>query len=188
MPSDLAQQLQKLRQQRGWTQAAAAEKIQIRQSYLSKLENGRYLPSPQVLQQIADAYQLPLCELQPELVTSQAHLRTASSNYWPTLLLMLLAGSLFVSGRLALWYPEQFYTYQAEPDLPIYRVTAEYLGEKFSEHGKNTVNEYRLIGERKVARPENIRFQISALLLLPFAAIAGWWQQRKTLRAVHTSS
>lgn len=186
MSSALAQRLQKLRQQRGWTQAAAAEKIQIQQSYLSKLENGRYLPSPTVLQQIAEAYQVPLAELQPELLINTAPLGNQPSHSWSILLLLLLAGCLFASGRLALWYPEQFYTYQAESNQAIYRVTPKYLGEKFSEQGKHGVSHYRLIGERKVSRPENNWLQSCGLLLLPFAAFAGWWQQRKRSQATQS--
>ena len=44
------------REQSGWTQPEAAAKIGIEQSYLSKLENGRSIPSADVYQRVCEAY------------------------------------------------------------------------------------------------------------------------------------
>jgi transcriptional regulator with XRE-family HTH domain len=48
-----------LRQRRtelGWTQPEAAARVQIEQSYLSKLENGKSIPSGDVYHRLVDAY------------------------------------------------------------------------------------------------------------------------------------
>lgn len=48
--------LKQLREKRQWTQPVAAEKIGIEQSYLSKLESGKSVPSDEVYQKLTDAY------------------------------------------------------------------------------------------------------------------------------------
>ena len=50
--------LKSRRTELGWTQPEAAAKVRIEQSYLSKLENGRSIPSEEVYQRIAAAYGL----------------------------------------------------------------------------------------------------------------------------------
>ena len=55
------------RDARGWTQPTAAEKIGIEQSYLSKLENNRSLPSNDVLQRILDVFAIDVGALVDDL-------------------------------------------------------------------------------------------------------------------------
>lgn len=55
---DFGEKLKSLRNQRGWTQPEAAEQVGIEQSYLSKLENGKSLPSPEVFDRILETYEL----------------------------------------------------------------------------------------------------------------------------------
>lgn len=46
------------RKKRGWTQKEAAEKIGISRSYFSDIENGRTLPSGEILFNINDEFQI----------------------------------------------------------------------------------------------------------------------------------
>ncbi|MEK4023501.1 helix-turn-helix domain-containing protein [Sporosarcina sp. FSL W7-1283] len=50
--------LREERKKRGWTQKKAAEKIGISRSYFSDIENGRTLPSGEILFNINDEFQI----------------------------------------------------------------------------------------------------------------------------------
>ena len=55
----LAQMTRTLREERGWTQAALAAKVQVTQSYIAKLETGvRTSVSLTVLQRLAKVFQV----------------------------------------------------------------------------------------------------------------------------------
>lgn len=45
--------LRSLREKAGWTQPEAAEKIEIEQSYLSKLETGKCFPSEDIFSKLS---------------------------------------------------------------------------------------------------------------------------------------
>lgn len=51
------------RENAGWTQPEAAAKIDIEQSYLSKLETGKSYPSEDVFNKLSDAYNLNINEM-----------------------------------------------------------------------------------------------------------------------------
>jgi transcriptional regulator with XRE-family HTH domain len=83
--------LKSRRTELGWTQPEAAAKVRIEQSYLSKLENGRSIPSEEVYQRIAAAYGLDteamVVSLYPaeldrlrEIEAVRKHLLTAAQN------------------------------------------------------------------------------------------------------------
>ena len=55
--------LKQQRDQRGWTQPVAAEKIGIEQSYLSKLETSKASPSEEMFERLATAYEFTMDEL-----------------------------------------------------------------------------------------------------------------------------
>ncbi len=55
--------LKNQRDDRGWTQPVAAEKIGIEQSYLSKLETGKATPSEEMFERLAQAYEFDLDKL-----------------------------------------------------------------------------------------------------------------------------
>ena len=74
---DFGDKLKTLRHQRGWTQPEAAEQVGIEQSYLSKLENGKSLPSPDMFDRILETFELDEAELMSGLSTkSCAQLKT----------------------------------------------------------------------------------------------------------------
>ena len=50
--------LKKLRTERGWTQPEAASRAGIEQSYLSKLENGKSIPSSDIYKKLVDIYDI----------------------------------------------------------------------------------------------------------------------------------
>ncbi|WP_256729588.1 MULTISPECIES: helix-turn-helix domain-containing protein [unclassified Pseudoalteromonas] len=52
----LGKELKRLRSDKKWTQAFAAREIGIQQSYLSKLENGQFIPSPEVIEKLKRCY------------------------------------------------------------------------------------------------------------------------------------
>jgi len=96
--------LRTLRLARGLTQPALAEKADIEQSYLSKLENGRSRPSDEVLTRLAQAL-----ETSPETLQGNGD-ETGVHRAWlwraslaAALLVALLTG--FLIGRTTAIYP-----------------------------------------------------------------------------------
>jgi transcriptional regulator with XRE-family HTH domain len=59
----LGEQFKKLRTEKGLSQPELAELAGIEQSYLSKLENDKSLPSSEVLRKLLSAFNLTLAEL-----------------------------------------------------------------------------------------------------------------------------
>lgn len=59
------------RERKGWTQPEAAQKIQIEQSYLSKLETGKSVPSEDVYQRLLAIYDLDSASLFQTLSPSE---------------------------------------------------------------------------------------------------------------------
>lgn len=55
--------LRNCREQQKWTQPEAAQKINIEQSYLSKLETGKSYPSEEVFNKLVTAYKIDINEL-----------------------------------------------------------------------------------------------------------------------------
>lgn len=96
--------LRTLRLARGLTQPALAEKADIEQSYLSKLENGRSRPSDEVLTRLAQAL-----EIAPETLLSNGddhdpvHVWLWRASIAATIVIVLLAG--FFIGRATAIYP-----------------------------------------------------------------------------------
>lgn len=57
---NFGERLKQLRQQREWSQPELAEAIAMEQSYLSKLENSKSIPSPEMLERILAAFDLQI--------------------------------------------------------------------------------------------------------------------------------
>ena len=160
---ELAGKLILLRKQQGWTQEQAAKIIDIQQSYLSKLENGHFSPSDDVLAKICAAYK----------VKKEALLKSAKSLHEQqqkrTLIvisfLSLFAMTLILSGTLNLFFPQLFYTYKTTPITAVqiphnYHLTQEYLGDKYVKKIAGIDYKFELIAQRNVPRYEN-RWQIA---------------------------
>ena len=58
----LGEKLRHLRQARNWTQPELADAIGIEQSYLSKLENGKYVPSADIFHRVLEVFGLSVGE------------------------------------------------------------------------------------------------------------------------------
>ncbi len=61
------EKVKQLRQERDWTQPDLAERLGIEQSWLSKIENDKSVPSSDLLNSIAETFELSLDELLQEL-------------------------------------------------------------------------------------------------------------------------
>ena len=57
---DLARQVLHLRLKRGWTQQELADRVGTKQANISRLENAKLNPSVEMLQKIADAFEVEL--------------------------------------------------------------------------------------------------------------------------------
>lgn len=57
------EKLRRLRQERNWTQPDLAEMLKVEQSWLSKIENDKSIPSSELLEKIADSFAISLPEL-----------------------------------------------------------------------------------------------------------------------------
>ena len=165
-----AHQLQKLRKEKGWTQAIAAREIGIQQSYLSKLENGKLLPSEDVYEKIAQAYGIDKAtfkQANEHVIGNLGFLKLDFISF----LSLSIATVLFLCGYLELFFSQRFYTYQFVLPKEVFNdvtqgfyVTQEYLGERFVHASEKVV--YELVGERVVARKENHWLYLIAVLVL----------------------
>ncbi len=162
----LAEKLIQLRKQHGWTQAVAAREIDIQQSYLSKLENGRFIPSDEVIDKLCKAYQVPKTELVTAIPSEQP-----VAKYW---IFGVLAGLiLLISGYFGLVYNQTYYTYRATPvsdsesvDAGLsFHLTDQYNGERYVTTFDGVTYDYELIAERDVLRKENRWLMTSGLIL-----------------------
>jgi len=170
----LEEKLVSLRKQQDWTQATAAKKIDIQQSYLSKLENGRHYPSPEVIDKLCSAYNINSEDL---LATQTTKSKTKQNIV--LVVLFSISISIFLSGYLALFFPQTYYTYKAvtvensENSLLLkIQLTDQYLGERYLTNIAGHDYEYQLIAQKEVSRIEN-RWLIAlgaltTLLLLGF--------------------
>lgn len=174
---ELAQQLMQLRKAKGWTQAYAASQIGIQQSYLSKLENGKFIPSDEVIAQISEAYQISKAQLSANHHTARRMPILAAA-------LVLIALLSFLTAHFQLAFQQTYYTYEFNLSSPRfsdiekgYQVTQTYFGEKFIS--QDDAIEYVLIGERNISRQENNwLYALSVVsLVLGFVMMLRVWRQ-----------
>jgi transcriptional regulator with XRE-family HTH domain len=127
----LGEKLKSLRKTKNWTQPQLAEAIGIEQSYLSKLENGKSIPSADIYQLILTTFEVDTQELLrdidqsviyrqlrqiPEVanyltLSKQANSKSkkiwlVTSSFWVVVGLVLL-----LAGQTALLFPEKLYNY-----------------------------------------------------------------------------
>ncbi len=168
----LANKLIQLRTKHNWTQANAAKTIDIQQSYLSKLENGHYVPSQDVIIKLCKAYKVKADELLPK---SQKQFSILPSFF------VILAFSLIISGYFSLFFPSNYYTYKSTPvtkidssiNQPNFHLTDQYLGEHYLQEVSGNKYKFSLVAQRNISRKEN-RWLISLgsiILLLSITVI-----------------
>ena len=108
--------LRGLRDKQKWTQPEAANKIDIEQSYLSKLETGKSYPSEDIFDRLVNIYQVDIQEMHQKVssteldklkeikqvrgvILSNAQARNSSNQRWLVMGLMML---VFGAGAFAL--------------------------------------------------------------------------------------
>ena len=127
---DFGDRLKELRQEKSLTQPELAEVMGIEQSYLSKLENGKSLPSNDMLQRILDAFSLEVGELVDgldqgvrnqlrriplvgEYLNRQKQLMIGNRRRWllASALLVSVGAALIYAGDAHLFFPDVEYQY-----------------------------------------------------------------------------
>lgn len=175
---DLAEKLVQLRKGLGWTQAIAAKKITIQQSYLSKLESGQYLPSEEVINKICLAYEVKTEELLP------SPKKKKNNDYiW---IISSVIGLIFILvGYFSLVFPQTYYTYKVKSVDVLsskqhinYHLSDHYQGEKYRQTFDDVKYEYSLVAQRDISRAEN-RWLIACGCLLIFLPVTMTFYQRK---------
>jgi transcriptional regulator with XRE-family HTH domain len=108
--------LRNLRDKQHWTQPEAAKKIDIEQSYLSKLETGKSYPSEDIFDRLVEIYDIDVRDLHQKIVSSELEklkeikqvrnvilshdqAKTSSNQRWLVMGLVML---VFGAGALAL--------------------------------------------------------------------------------------
>lgn len=170
-------ELKRLRTNKKWTQAFAAREIGIQQSYLSKLENGQFIPSPEVIEKLKLCY---------DEVCFNNYLPTTPSTNVPLKKLPILSFVLFIIGLIVwlcatyeIFYSETYFTYQAKQgEFLAFNVSQQYQGERFIE-GDVT---YQIVGERQVSRIENRFLIVGSVVCILLSIVAGVFSQRYKFR------
>ena len=129
---NFGEKLKQLRQQRELSQPDLAEAAQIEQSYLSKLENSRSLPSPDVLNRLMVALNVTMEDLLDGIDDEETRLKLSSipqvgahiqmtattqlerQRKWlfTSLLLMAVGMSVLFAGAAALIFPDINFKYE----------------------------------------------------------------------------
>lgn len=130
---DFGEKIKSLRQERSWTQPQLAQEMGMEQSYLSKLENGKSIPSPdtfslfmRVFEQRADEL---LSDVSPRFVRDKlAHIPAVASvinsrnsnvffqaKRWllASAALCVLGTGLFFGAHYGWLFPERVYNYRS---------------------------------------------------------------------------
>ena len=135
----LGDKIKQLRQEREWHQPELAEKLGIEQSYLSKLENGKSLPSKEVFERLLQVFDQPLCELLSGIEEKYLHkemrvipqvaqflklqVKQNSKNKQRWFLAAsascVLGISLVMSGFLLMTFPDKRYEYVSAEIVPL---------------------------------------------------------------------
>ena len=121
------------RENAGWTQPEAASKIAIEQSYLSKLENDKAVPSAEIFDRLMQAYQFTVKQISEqvtsteleklkdivlvrEFIVTSKKADNANRKKWLLAgLFMLMLGSLIFSAGIAMKeYYNETYIYESQ--------------------------------------------------------------------------
>lgn len=168
----LGMELKRLRSDKKWTQAFAAREIGIQQSYLSKLENGQFIPSPEVLEKLSSCYGISFNEYLPA-----SPIKAAQTPKLAIMcsLMFILAITVWLCAHYEIFYPETYFTYQAKlDDFLAFNVSQQYQGERFIE-GDVT---YQIVGERQVSRIENRILVVASVVCILISIVSALFTQR----------
>ncbi|MDE3272679.1 helix-turn-helix domain-containing protein [Pseudoalteromonas sp. G4] len=185
----LGEKLKQLRQEKGLSQPELATEAGIEQSYLSKLENDKSLPSNDILRKILAAFQVSLADLiSDELVQKdiqrfkqipdvEQYLAQQSQNQFikrRNLLLaasicMVIAVTLFYAGKSKLLFNEHVYQYESlgviydnEPDSMFTRWSIDYFPHRYNDNASEQIKqEYQKL-KLEIARRYNKEYQLTS--------------------------
>lgn len=135
---NFGEKLKQLRNDKNWTQPQAAEAIGIEQSYLSKLENDKSIPSAEIFQSILTAFRIDAGEMLegldiqlvqqqlkqiPEVanyLNNRALLRTHNIRKWlyASAVACILGLTLIVAGTTGLIFSAAVYEYRSRGVIP----------------------------------------------------------------------
>jgi len=141
----LGEKLKKLRADKGLSQPELAEQAGIEQSYLSKLENDKSLPSNEVLRKLLSAFSLSVAQLVESLDT----------NYVKTNLLVISDIEQFYQQASTQQLNQQRKLLYSASSLIVIAITLFYIGyakQVFNE----TLYEYRSDGVVLAGEPSDI--------------------------------
>lgn len=130
---DFGSKIKALRYQKQWTQPQLADAMGIEQSYLSKLENGKSIPSADIFSLLLNVFELPtetlLADVDPPFIRDKlshipevAHLliRNQSRTFYRTKRWLLTSAALCIVGislgcasYFALIFPENLHAYRS---------------------------------------------------------------------------
>ncbi|KAA1165392.1 helix-turn-helix domain-containing protein [Pseudoalteromonas fuliginea] len=158
--SSLGIELKRLRANKKWTQAFAAREIGIQQSYLSKLENGQFIPSLDVLEKLSMCYEVSFESFIP-INTKQ---NTSNNKLkWLIAFLLTLGVFMWLCASFNIFYSETYFTYQAKNgEFWAINVIETYKGEKYIEGDVI----YEIIGQRDISRLENRILLVSSAVFI----------------------
>jgi len=163
---NFGEKLKQLRQNKGWSQPELAGAIGIEQSYLSKLENDKSVPSPDMLNRILEAFEIDIdtlledvdeSEIRNQLkaipmvsghLQAQLELAQKKSRRWfiGSAILCVLGLTNFAIGFSSNLSPLIIYDYMSEEIVPIGA-----NGETFEELSSFIQNEYTNTREDLIA-------------------------------------
>jgi transcriptional regulator with XRE-family HTH domain len=129
--------LRQCREKQKWTQPEAASKIEIEQSYLSKMETGKAHPSEEVFNKLVDVYQFNVNELYEKVSSDElnklkdiqlvreailnrnrAKVKTTRSWLIAGFIMLSLGGAFFAASIIPIRSGEQ-YTYRSDGELKL---------------------------------------------------------------------
>ncbi len=130
---NFGEKLRDLRNEKKWTQPELADAIGIEQSYLSKLENERSMPSDNTLSRILEVFEIGIGELLIELdqrtknqlrqlpqvadfLTREKGMMIQNRRRWLmiSVALVSIGVALIYAGRVHLFFPNTVYQYRSQ--------------------------------------------------------------------------
>lgn len=161
----LGDKLKQLRLAKDWTQPEASGMIGIEQSYLSKLENDKSIPSDEMFAQLLKGYEVSVHELIGDLTeaereklsdisavgiyvaTSKSKAQQNSDRWTKNAIISIVLGvGLVMSGQMAIFFPNTQYEYAYTP------ATQNGTPERIFKDKKTEV--WRLLDEKLIDKTE----------------------------------
>lgn len=185
----LGEKLKQLRQEKGLSQPELAAEAGIEQSYLSKLENDKSLPSNDIFRKILTAFQLSMADfISDELVQkdiqrlkqipdveqfltqqTQDQFTKRRNLLLATSICIVIAVTLFYTGKSKLLFNEHVYQYESlgvindnEPDSMFTRWSTDYFPHSYNDNASEQIKqEYQKL-KLEIARRYNKEYQLTS--------------------------